>query len=104
MVFVFIMLVVIVVWVVVKRPIASLHFADGQLKTQSGTVALGFVNDVKDIAHRTELTGTIKVVKHKGSHALRFSHQVPDNIQQRIRNIYPYNNPSNPMNSNKRKG
>jgi hypothetical protein len=95
---------VIVVLVIVKRPIASLHFVEGQLTTQSGTLTLGFINDVKDIASRSHLTGTIKVVKYKGSHALRFSHQIPENIQQRIRNIYPHNNPNNPTDSNKRKG
>ncbi|MHA2938319.1 DUF3634 family protein [Vibrio sp. RC27] len=94
----------VVAFFMFNRSLFKLDFKQGKLEKQSGNIPAGFLNDVKDISARSNVTGSIKVVKHKGSHRLIFSNQIPDNIQQRIRNIYPYSNPTGPNNSNKRKG
>lgn len=87
-----------------NRSLFSLRFKNGKLEAQSGQVPLGFINDLKEIAERSNLTGTVKAVKSRRTERLQFSQSIPENIQQRIRNIFPFSNPNNPTSGTKRKG
>jgi hypothetical protein len=100
----FVGLLIVVAFFMFNRSVFRLRFNNGKLEGQSGQVPAVFLNDVKDIATRSSLTGTIKAVKSRGSERLCFDQTIPENIQQRIRNIFPYSNPNGPTRSNKRKG
>ncbi|UJF18100.1 DUF3634 family protein [Vibrio sp. SS-MA-C1-2] len=94
--------VLLIIFFSIDRPIVKLIFKDGKLIKVKGKIAKGFIHDCQDIGLRKPFTGVIKVYKNRFTTKLNFSKSIPKNIQQRIRNAFPYPSSNNKKHNKKR--
>lgn len=92
----------IMMWLVFNyRTSSSIKFSNGKIVKESGKFPPGFRAGLSDIAQRSNMTGTVWVRRKNGQAVVKFSSSIPDNIQQRIRNVFPYNELGKNLSSNK---
>jgi hypothetical protein len=95
----------IVIWLVLaSQSVMKIKLVEGSIVKLHGKIPTPFKYDLSEIAQRSNLTGTIRVTRRCGQLKLHFSSSIPDNIQQRIRNVFQYNDISRSNVANKRKG
>ncbi|KDM91434.1 DUF3634 family protein [Photobacterium galatheae] len=88
--YVFLLAIAVLILVFKDRPVMVLIFEDGKLIKTKGHIPAGFLNSCKDIAHRAPFNGQIKVYKNRFTTKLIFSKDVPVNVKQKIRNVFPF--------------
>lgn len=85
-------LVLAIVWLMFNyQTSVSVKFSNGKVIKQSGKFPAGFKADLFDIAQRSNMTGIVRLKNKNGQAMVQFSSSIPDNIQQRIRNVFPCN-------------
>lgn len=91
MLYVIIIATVIIFWLVaVDRPILKVTFVDGKIIKEKGHFPPSFKHNVVEIAERTPFSGELKVYQQRTGTKLVMSKQVPKKVQQRIRNVFPF--------------
>ncbi|WP_375753996.1 DUF3634 family protein [Vibrio sp. HN007] len=82
---------IVVIWLVaVDRPVLRMSFKNGELVSHKGNLPPAFGHNCKEIGHRTPFDGIVKVYMTRGGAKLKFSKEVPNKVQQRIRNVFPH--------------
>ncbi|MDN3610059.1 DUF3634 family protein [Vibrio ostreicida] len=78
-------------WLVaVDRPLLRVKFQSGQIKKEKGHFPAIFRRNVVEIARADPFDGELKVYHHRSGGKLVFSKQIPKQVQQRIRNVFPH--------------
>lgn len=91
MLYVILIAIALVLWlVVVDRPILRVDIKNGHIDKIKGHITPSFKHNLVEIGAHSAFDGVLKVYRTRTSMKLRFSKQVPKNIQQRIRNVFPY--------------
>ncbi|MGY5614241.1 DUF3634 family protein [Vibrio brasiliensis] len=81
----------IIFWLVaVDRPVLRVTFTEGKITKEKGHFPPGFKHSVVEIAERTPFSGELKVYQQRTGTKLVMSKQIPKKIQQRIRNVFPF--------------
>ncbi len=62
----------------------------GKCESTYGQVPKGFISDCSHIVKGTNVTGNIYCEKRNGSASLKFSKEIPQNLHQRFRNVFPF--------------
>jgi len=87
----FIAVVAIVFWLtIVDRPILKIHIKHNHITKVSGHMLLSFQHNLQEIISKTPFNGQIKVYRQRAGIKIIFSSSVPQNVKQRIRNIFPF--------------
>lgn len=91
MLYVILIAAIIVFWLVaVDRPILKVTFSDGKIVTEKGHFPPSFRHNVLEIAHRTPFSGELKVYQQRSGTKLVMSKEINKSVQQRIRNVFPF--------------
>lgn len=69
--------------------IFEMHFKDGRMTKHKGKIPDRFERECRHLAKTEKLTCTIRAAK-SGNVRLHISANVGDNLQQRIRNLFPF--------------
>ncbi|MEL4280223.1 MULTISPECIES: DUF3634 family protein [Shewanella] len=69
--------------------IFEMHFKDGRMTQHKGKIPERFERECRQLAKAEKLTCTIRAEKNSGVR-LHISANVNDNLQQRIRNQFPF--------------
>ncbi|SJL83112.1 DUF3634 family protein [Vibrio palustris] len=81
---------VVVIWLVADRPVLKMTFKNGHIKTEKGHCPPSFQRELKHIAEHDHLNGSLKVYQLRTGMKLVFSKNIPKNVQQHIRNVFPH--------------
>lgn len=73
-----------------SNAIFAIRIRPGKVTVPHGKVPASFIADLKQIARSYPVKGLIIGKKENGEFRLVFPNSVPDAIQQRIRNVFPY--------------
>ncbi|MGF1755016.1 DUF3634 family protein [Vibrio makurazakiensis] len=91
MIYVIIAAAIIIFWLVgVDRPVLKLRFELGKIVDIKGHLPPSFKHNLVEIGDIVPFDGCLKVYSKRNGYTLKFSKEVPKNIQQRIRNVFPH--------------
>ncbi|MFA0088252.1 hypothetical protein BCU70_16015 [Vibrio sp. 10N.286.49.C2] len=83
----------LVFWLVaIDRPVLTVQISDGKLLKIKGHIPPSFHHNLKDISERDHITGILKVYQTRSGMLLKFTKSINKKSQQRIRNVFPYQN------------
>ncbi len=87
----FIAVVAVVVWLtLVDRPILKVHIKQDQITKINGHIPPSFQHNLQEIISKTPFDGQIKAYRQRAGIKIIFSSDVPKNVRQRIRNVFPF--------------
>ncbi|MBW3697017.1 DUF3634 family protein [Vibrio sp. T187] len=91
MIYVIVAAAIIIFWLVlVDRPVLKVEFEMGNIISIKGHLPPSFKHNLVEIGEIVPFEGTLKVYSKRTGYKLVFSKEVPKNIQQRIRNVFPH--------------
>lgn len=71
------------------RTLFEMHFKDGRLAQHKGKIPERFERECRQLAKSEKITGTVRAEKSTAVR-LHISANISDNLQQRIRNVFPF--------------
>ncbi|RQW63568.1 DUF3634 family protein [Vibrio viridaestus] len=99
----FIAVIAVVFWLtLIDRPILKIHIKQDSIVKVSGHLSPSFQHNLQEIISKSPFDGHIKAYRNRSGIKLIFSNQVPKNVRQRIRNVFPFAS-YNPTHATKRK-
>lgn len=91
MLYVILIAAIVIFWLVaVDRPVLKVKFKNGVITGVKGHFPPSFKHNVAEIGEIVPFDGEFKVYHQRSGMKLVFSNQVPKKVQQRIRNVFPY--------------
>jgi hypothetical protein len=93
MMYIIILAALVIFWLLVlDRPVLLVCFKNGDLVKVKGHLPSTLKHNLAEIGHRSPFSGHMKAYQRREGIRLKFSPSVPKNIQQRIRNVFPFSN------------
>ncbi|CAM3836769.1 hypothetical protein VA7868_02326 [Vibrio aerogenes CECT 7868] len=92
MIYVIISAALVIFWLlVVDRPVLYIQFKDHELAKVKGHLPPALKHNLSEICASTDFSGSMKAYQRSERIKLVFSSSVPKSVQQRIRNVFPFN-------------
>ncbi|MFW8651676.1 DUF3634 family protein [Vibrio diabolicus] len=91
MLYVILIAAIVIFWLIaVDRPVLKVKFDNGHISNVKGHLPPSFKHNLQDISEHNPFSGEMKVYSQRTGMRLSFSKDVPKQIQQRIRNVFPH--------------